>query len=66
KSYIKEHFKIHYSEKQYKDNYKLISEMIASSAIDCYRYWMQNKAEVNDEKLFQMIQTMINSIVPAL
>ena len=66
KSYIKEHFKIHYSEKQYKDNYKLISEMIASTAIDCYRYWMQNKAEVNDEKLFQMIQSMINSIVPAL
>lgn len=66
KSYIKEHFQIHYSEKQYNDNYKLISEMIASSAIDCYRYWMQNKAEVNDEKLFQMIQTMINSIVPAL
>lgn len=39
--------------------------MIASSAIDCYRYWMQNKAEVNDEKLFQMVHTM-NSIVPAL
>lgn len=66
KSYIKEHFKIHYSKEQSKDNYKLISEMIASSAIDCYRYWMQNKAEVNDEKLFQMIQTLINSIVPAL
>lgn len=66
KSYIKEHFQKHYSQKQYNDNFKLISEMIASSAIDCYRYWMQNKAEVNDEKLFQMVQTMINSIVPAL
>lgn len=66
KSYIKEHFEIHYSKKQYKDNYELVSEMIASSAIDCYRYWMQNRDEVNDEKLFQMIQAMINSIVSAM
>ncbi len=66
KAYIKEHFRMHYSEKQNNDNYKLVSETIASAAIDCYRYWMQNKAEVNDEKLFQIIQAMINSIISVL
>lgn len=66
KVYIKEHFRMHYPEKQKNDNFSLISEMIASSAIECYRYWMQNKSEVNDEKLFQMIKSMINSVVHVL
>lgn len=66
KSYIKEHFQRHYPKKQHSDNYKIISELIASSAIDCYRYWMQNREEINDGKLFQMVGAMIRSVVPLL
>ena len=66
KTNIKEHFKLHYATEQYRDNYNLVSEMIASSAIDCIRYWMQHREDINEEKLFQMIRSMINSIISIL
>lgn len=66
KTNIKKHFRVHYSEKQQNNNYELLSEMVASSAIQCYCYWMQHPDEVNKEKLFEMIHSTIASMTQTL
>ena len=66
KNNIKIHFKKHYSQKQHNSNYELLSEMVASSAIQCYCYWMQHPKEVNNEKLFEMIHFTITSMTQTL
>lgn len=66
KKNIKKHFNLHYSQKQYSDNYELLSEVVASSAIQCYGYWMQHPQEVNEEKLFDLVQSTINSMIHVL
>ena len=66
KNNIKIHFKKHYSQKQHNSNYELLSEMVASSAIQCYCYWMQHPKEVNNEKLFEMIHSTITSMTQTL
>lgn len=63
---IKKHFKIHYSQKRQNNNYELLSEMVASSAIQCYCYWMQHPKEVNNEKLFEMVHSTITSMTQTL
>lgn len=60
---IQEHFKCHYPQKRYNHNYELVLEIVASSAIECYRYWMVNPDKVNEEKLFILVQSIINSMV---
>lgn len=66
KSNIKIHFKMHYLQKHQNDNYELLSEMVASSAIHCYRYWMQHPKEVNSENLLEMIHSTITSMTQTL
>lgn len=66
KADIKKHFKMHYPHKRDSSNYELLSEVVASSAIQCYCYWMQHPDEVDDEKLFEMVQSSISSMIHAL
>lgn len=63
KEEIKKHITLHYPQKVKFQNYELLVELISSSAIQCYCYWMQHPKEINDEKLFALVQTTITSMI---
>ena len=63
---IKKHFRLHYPQKESCHNYELLAELISSSAIQCYCYWLQHPKEIDDEKLFELIQATITSMVHTL
>ncbi|MDE7284966.1 MAG: hypothetical protein K2N85_15495 [Lachnospiraceae bacterium] len=63
---IKKHFRLHYPQKENCHNYELLEELISSSAIRCYCYWLQHPKEIDDEKLFELAQATITSMIHAL
>lgn len=63
KESIKKHFLMHYPNTKNGVNHELILDMVASSAIQCYCYWMKHPNDVNDEKLFDMVQSIIYSMI---
>lgn len=63
---IKKHFRSHYPQKRNCHNYELLAELISSSAIQCYCYWMQHPEEIDDERLIESVQAAIASIIHTL
>lgn len=63
---IKKHFKLHYPKKENCHNYELLAELISSSAIQCYCYWLRHPEEIDDEKLFELVQKTIATMIHAL
>ena len=63
---IKKHFRLHYPQKQHSNHYELLLEVVATSAIQCYCYWMQHPKEINDEKLSELVQSTITAMIHAL
>lgn len=63
---IKKHFRLHYPQKENFHNYELLAELISSSAIQCFCYWLRHPEEIDDEKLFELAQATITSMVHAL
>lgn len=66
KEEIKRHISSHYPQKVNCQNYELLAELISSSAIWCFCYRVQHPDEINDERLFALVQTAIASMVHAL
>ena len=61
KKAIKCHFTLRFPEKRSIPNYGLIQEVIASSVIGAYTYWMEHPEEVESEKLVKISVQMLSA-----
>ena len=66
KDSIKLHFRKRYPEKQRSRNYDAIAEIIASSVISAYTYWMEHPDSVSTEEIKPLIHQILDALVALL
>ncbi len=62
KQAIKYHFELRFPEKAAVPNHGLIMEVIASSVIGAYTYWMEHPEEVNTQRLADISVQMLSAV----
>ena len=62
KKAIKYHFELRFPEKASAPNHDLIMEVIASSVIGAYTYWMEHPEKVNTQRLADISVQMLSAV----
>lgn len=66
KAAVKDHFRMRYPEKILCVNYGLIAEIMASSILAGYRYWISNPDQMKEDNLIRVTTQALDAIVRIL
>ena len=66
KDAIKMNFRKRYPEKQMNSNYDAVAEIVASSMISSYSYWMEHPDSVSTKTIKPMLQKVLDALVQIL
>lgn len=63
KDAIKVNFSKRYPDKQQINNYDAVSEILASSMLSAYTFWMEHPDQVNTSEIKPLLQNILDSLV---
>lgn len=66
KDAIKKNFRRRYPQKQHVKNYDAIAEMLSSSVISAYTYWMEHPDTCSTKELKPLLHKVLDSLITAL